>query len=134
VGSAWSSSISSGTCAVNSTASGSTTVCRGDTLFTRYQLNNGSTGGIDVVQQLYLSTDEQLATGSDLLSPSWTVSSVPVGRSARRSVAFEVPAVSRGVVYHPILKVVAYEDTDGAPSAGTMRTDWIPLRGTVTGC
>ena len=76
-----------GTCGADGTDPGSTTVCEGDWLRTRYQ-------------------------------------------------GFKVPQVATGVEYHPIVRIVSTTDTDGngIPQGGSTRTDWLPLRGTVTGC
>jgi hypothetical protein len=118
------------TCGADGYDTGSTTVCAGDWLRTRFTVNNSSTHDVDVVWQLFLSTDEVL-DGQDRPSATWSSSRFPRALSLGVYQGFRVPSVVRGVEYHPIVKIVSVGTGD---AGGSVRTDWLPLRGTVTGC
>ena len=110
-------------------------MCEGDRLYARFAVNNGSTEDMDVVYQLFMSTDELL--GSDLASPTWGTFGIDDAESALVAKSFAMPALVPGVLYRPIVKIVTTADADGddVPDGGTVRSDWIPLRGGVLlGC
>jgi hypothetical protein len=114
------------TCGVDGTKAGSTSVCQGDKLKTRVTIANYSTKHMNITTELFFSTDEKFKdTEPD--SPSWT----NVGLNAESSGAFKgeytVPLLSPGT-YRPILRIVALDD---AADADSVRTDWIPLLGTI---
>jgi hypothetical protein len=130
LGASWSADTSSGTCG----KSGSTTACAGDTLRTRYTLANYSTDSMTVGAWLYFSTDETW-DGTEPISATSHNFDVNQAKSTLRDTdTWTVPTLTRGVTYHPIVRVIAeHVGTNGA-DAHSVRADWIPLRGTVTGC
>lgn len=121
------------TCGVDAAGlPGSTTVCPGDTLYTRLTIPNYGTADMAVDIELWFSTDPTLdrSNGSDLQSPR--VASITAGSasSARRGLTFEVPAgLTPGASYYPIAFVnsgVEYELEESQDN------NWIPLRGPVS--
>ena len=59
LGSGWSLKTSAGTCGTNGADQGSTEICTGDTLRTRFALANYSTEAVDVVSGLWFSLHDQ---------------------------------------------------------------------------
>ena len=123
LGSAFSSSLFDAHCGSGGAKGGSTEVCAGDTLRTRFTLANYSTHDVDFDVRLWLSTD---ATWQwyDAISPTQPGQiHLDAAQSARKGISFEVPALGApGTEYHTIVR-----------ASGEV-SDWIPLPGAVTAC
>jgi hypothetical protein len=130
LGGSWSALTSSGTCGKN----GATNVCAGDTLRTRYTLANYSTDSMTVWAWLYFSRDETF-DGTDPLSATSSPSyDVAAAKSTYSEDTWTVPALTHGATYHPIVRVIAEHIGANGADPLSVKADWIPLRGTVTGC
>jgi hypothetical protein len=129
LGGAWSADTSSGTCGKD----GATTVCAGDTLRTRYTLANYSTQDMTVSAWLYFSKDETF-DGTDPVSATSHNYDVDDAKSALQEDTWTVPALTHGVKYRPIVRVIAEHIGDNGADPLSVKADWIPLRDTVTGC
>ncbi len=119
------------TCGVNSTktVAGSTEVCSGDTLRTRYTLANYSTASMNVTTILSFSTDEQYTNDSSEPKSSDAGHDVLDAESSDVfQQSFTVPPLAAGT-YRPILYTIS---EDEAADANSVKADWIPLRGTIT--
>jgi len=136
-GSSWASAYSSGTCGVDGKNDGWTTVCPGETLYTRYTLANFSTGSLQVTTTLSLSKDETwdatdpvagTQTGLSTVDFLTGSSSVTMGRP------WTAPDLEPGVSYHPIIHVFAkHVNANGSVDPASLLVDSIPLRGLITG-
>jgi hypothetical protein len=129
LGDAWTKDTSDGTCGKN----GTTTVCAGDTLRTRYTLANYSTEDMNITAALYFSRDETFAS----YDPGSTTThnfDVQDAKSTLQEDTWTMPYLTPGAEYHPILRVIAEHIGANGAEAESVRADWIPLRGTVTGC
>jgi hypothetical protein len=126
----------SGSCGVGGRNGGSTSVCPGDMLFTRFALANYSTGSLSLKVSLYLSKDEFLNL-PDTGSPA--VESVSLDAESSRTLDYPptVPWVTPGT-YQPIIHLTGYhDDGHGNIDPASYVDDWIPLRGgpiTVRSC
>lgn len=132
-GTAFSPGIFDATCGVDAAgAAGSTTVCPGDTLYTRFTAANYGTVALNVDAELWFSENSWLnmTAGADQLSPSAPATFNLVGNSAsRRGVGFQVPvSVAYDTEYYPILHL-----NTGASLAGeeSQQNNWIPLVGPI---
>jgi hypothetical protein len=132
-GTAFSPGIFDPTCGVDAAgAAGSTTVCPGDTLYTRYTAANYSTVALNVDAELWFSENSWLnmTAGADQLSPTAPATFNLVGNVAsRRGVGFQVPlSVAYDTEYYPILHL-----NTGASLAGeeSQQNNWIPLVGKI---
>jgi hypothetical protein len=132
LGSSWSAETSSGACGVDGNKNGSTTVgAPGSTLRTRFALANYSTGSEDVTTRLWLSKDETWDP-SDVPADADQSQHLSAATSALVPAKWTLPTLCSGV-YHPIVHVVAMHiNADGAADPASVKTDWIPLRGTIT--
>jgi hypothetical protein len=103
----------------------------GSTLRTRFALANYSTGSLDVTAKLWLSKDE-----------TWDPSDVPVDAVESRhldaatsklvAAKWTLPTLCSGE-YHPIVHLIAMNTSaEGDADPASLKTDWIPLRGTIT--
>lgn len=121
------------TCGVDAAGlAGSTTVCSGDTLYTRVAIPNYGTADMDVDIELWFSTDATLdrSGGADLQSPGVVAITVGSASSARRGLTFEVPAgLVPGASYYPIVFLNSGADYSLEESQDN---NWIPLRGPVS--
>jgi hypothetical protein len=130
LGTSWSADSADGTCGKN----GATTACAGDTLRTRYTLANYSTETMTVWAWLYFSKDETF-DGTDPYSTTSAPSfDIGAAKSAMQEPTWTVPTLAHGVKYHPIVRVIAEHIGDNGAEAASVKADWIPLRGIVTGC
>jgi hypothetical protein len=106
--------------------SGSTEVCPGEILRTRFTVANYSTAGVDLTYWLYLSLDDRWDP-SDTISVTSRPDTVPAAHSTHNPRTWTVPTPpTRGADYHVIVRVTG-STTAGVPVAA----DWIPLTGTV---
>jgi hypothetical protein len=132
LGTAYSSNIFrfSPGCGAGGPDGGSTTVCAGDRLYTRFAFANYSTDvANDIDIRAFFSTDEVFQLGTDVVSPTARVTTVGAERSALLDRAWQVPAgLQTGTEYYVIIEVA------GTTADGGAVEDWIPLRGKVTGC
>ncbi len=121
-GSGFSASYFDAHCGSGGANGGSTEVCAGNQLRTRFTLANYSTHGVDFDVRLWFSTDARWDPW-DTISPTQPDQiHLDDAHSARKGLSFEVPALTPGTRYHTIVR-----------AAGEV-SDWIPLPGTVTGC
>lgn len=120
-------------CGTGGGASGSTDVCEGNTLRTRFALANYSTTPVDTVAQLWFSRDAEWEE-TDIDSVSSHNLRLDEAESATRGHTWTVPELDAapGTDYYTILRVVAVPDGDDATVPVT--TDWIPLPGRVQAC
>jgi hypothetical protein len=113
-------------CGTGGLHGGSTEVCPGDVLRTRYSLANYSTREVTLTAWLYFSSDDEYNGWSDTQSVTvhpYTV--LPAAHSTHKSPAWQVPNVTTfDADYHVIVRVTG--TTGGVPVE-----DWIPLTGTV---
>jgi hypothetical protein len=123
----------SGPCGEGGRNGGSTKVKQGNRLRTRYALANYSTGSLKLTEQLWLSKDEQwLAT--DIPVAATRTETIPAATSRLVEASWKLPALTAGTRYHPIIHVFAeHVNADGSIDPGSLRLDWIPLRGLVCG-
>ena len=136
LGSNWSGSVFDAHCGTGGPSSGSTDVCAGDMLRTRVTFANYSTDPVTIGAWLVFSEDEEFDPPSTDPETPTEMKTFELGaaHSARRGFAWEVPEIdapSRSE-YHPIVYVVATPTNDDADWA--VRSDWIPLPGTVEVC
>jgi hypothetical protein len=116
--------------------SGSISACPGDTLYTRYALNNYSTGGMRVTSTLSLSADE-ISSASDALSASKRTDDLSATTSKLVEAKWTVPSVSGALAYtvtklHPIVHLLSeHMNADGTADPASLRLTWMPLRGTI---
>jgi hypothetical protein len=128
LGTSWNADRFASRCGTGGAASGSTTVCAGNTLRTRFALANFSTDSVDVDARLWFSTDD-VYQWSDTISATAHTFTVSANGSTQQGRTWTVPALgAAGTTYHVLARVVA------TTSTGAVVGDWIPLRGTVTAC
>jgi hypothetical protein len=108
---------------------GSTVVCTGDKLYTRFAFANYSTDTADDIDvRAYFSTDDVLDS-TDLDSPTHREATVYPQDALLKGMTWDVPSgLQSGDEYFVIIYV------GGFTSSGAFVEDWIPLRGKVTGC
>jgi hypothetical protein len=121
------------TCGVDAAGNpGSTTVCPGDTLYTRFALANYGTVNLDVDMELWFSTNTILdvAAGADVMSTTAPATlTVNAQTAARRGIGFAVPTtVAYDTDYYPIINL-----NTGASLASeeSQQNNWIPLLGKI---
>ena len=104
---------------------GSTDVCSGQVLRSRYTVANYSTEEADVTARLWLSTDDRWDS-SDRLSPTRYDISVDAADSETHAGSWELPnfGLAEGE-YHPIVRLRGTTDDGRSVEA------WTPQRGTV---
>lgn len=121
------------TCGVNAVGQpGSTSVCPGDTLYTRFAVPNYGTTDMDIDIELWFSTDEQLdrISGADKQSPTVLATTTGARSSSRRGRTFEVPgALLPGTDYYPVIFMNTGSEYTAEESQDN---NWIPLRSPVT--
>lgn len=113
-------------CGITGPNWGSTQICPGSSLRTRFTIGNYSTEDADLTARLWLSRDEEWDS-SDLVSPTRYEDDVPSTHSHHESATFEVPYLgfTPSADYHLILRV------RGTTTSGRSVESWTPLRGTV---
>jgi hypothetical protein len=132
LGASWASSTSSGTCGLDGTDSGATSVCVGDTLKTRYTLANYSTGSVTVNSSLWMSTDEAQGVDDTPSSTSARRDDIPAATSLPVKAEWKVPDLT-GKKLHPIILITSnHQNADGSIDPKSETKDSIPLRGTIT--
>jgi hypothetical protein len=116
-------------CGTGGSKAGSTKVCAGDKLYTRFTFANYSTDKADNVNvRLYLSSDD-VWDFSDPISPTGINVTVDSGRSKWVGKGWDVPSgLVSGTKYYVIMDAV------GATSSGAQVESWTPLPGLVTAC
>lgn len=124
LGTAWNADFFANVCGLTNNLAGSTTVAAGDTLRTRFAFANYSTESVDVVASLYFSSDD-VWDAADVASVTTRSFTVNPSVSSLQGRVWTVPSLNPGT-YYVIVRVEA------TTTAGVLRTDWIPLRGTVT--
>jgi hypothetical protein len=124
LGTAWNADFFADVCGLTNNLPGSTVVAAGQTLRTRFTLANYSTEAVDVVASLYFSLDN-VWDAADVASVTTRSFTVNANVSSRQGRTWTLPALRPGH-YYVIARVEA------TTTAGVLRTDWIPLRGTVT--
>jgi hypothetical protein len=130
LGATWSAVTSEGTCGLDGSAQGSTSVCTGDLLKTRATFVNYSTTGVDVWMSAFFSRDATFSGfgGADVFSTTPAVEIDLAGTAAwLQSRQWEVPDLDPGE-WHVGLHVL------GTTDSGVAVEDWIPLSGTVESC
>jgi hypothetical protein len=131
LGSGWAPNPSSDTCGVDGTSPGNTSVCRSDSLRARFTLANYSTDSMHVQAWMYFSKDS-VFDGTDPISDSSTSVDLGAAKSTNVQATWSVPKLAEGI-WHPIVWLIAeHVDANGAGDAKSVRSDWIPLRGTIT--
>jgi hypothetical protein len=117
-------------CGTGGPTGGSTTVCAGDRLYTRFAFANYSTDVADDIDiRAFFSTDDIFQLGTDVVSPTGRDTTVGAGGSALLERTWQIPAgLQTGTEYYVIIEVA------GTTANGGAVEDWIPLRGKVTGC
>lgn len=124
-------------CGTGGPDGGSTTVCEGDTLRVFYTVANYSTSDAIVTKELFFSNDKTFADSEPDSADGWT-DTIPASSSQLYGMPFTVPKIleGSGAKLHLIARVVSQSDTDGdgITEPDTVRSEWIPLRGTVTLC
>ena len=124
LGTAWNADLFADVCGLTNNQAGSTIVAAGQTLRTRFAFANYSTEGVDVVASLYFSSDA-MWDAADAVSVTTRSFTVNANASSLQGRVWTVPSLSAGT-YYVILRVEA------TTTAGVLRTDSIPLRGSVT--
>jgi hypothetical protein len=130
------SSVSEGPCGTGGPNGGSISACPGDTLYTRYALNNYSTGSVHVTSTLSLSSDET-SDATDALSATTRTDDLSATTSKLVEAKWKVPNASGALVYkledlHPIVHLLSeHINADGSADPNSLRIAWIPLRGTI---
>jgi len=120
-GSAW-DAWNAGFCATNPT----TLVCPGEWIYTQSAIANNGSDDLDVEHRLWFSLDESW-TSADLASPTIRYYTVNGDVSSKQGRMFQVPSnAAYSTTYQPIARV------SGTGSDGSIKSDWIPLRGTLT--
>jgi hypothetical protein len=126
----------SGTCGVDpgpgfGTPGSTTSACSGTTLRTRFTIANSSTTSMNVSASLWFSRDETWDSG-DIDSATFHTAQLNAGTSELQELTWTVPNVGRVFSYRPIVRIVAeHVRSDGSGDANSVRSDWIPLSGTV---
>lgn len=127
----------SGACGVDpgagfGTPGSTTSVCSGTTLHTRFTIANSSTTSMNVSASLWFSRDDTWDS-ADLDSATFHTAQLDAGTSELQELSWTVPAVRNLQVYRPIVRIVAaHVDSNGNTDANSVRSDWIPLSGTVS--
>lgn len=104
----------------------STLVCPGEWIYTQSAIANNGSDDLAVEHRLWFSLDANW-TSTDLLSPTIRNYTVNGDVSSKQGRMFQVPSnAAYGAIYQPIARV------SGTGSDGSIKTDWIPLRGTLT--
>jgi len=136
LGTQWGDPHSPGSCGVDGPDQGSRVVCAGDSVRTRFTLANYSTYKVRVATDLYYSTDDRWESGDTLSGTLQSTFDVPAAHSELQQQISTVPALTAGVDYYVIVRVVSLSDmdNDGNADSTSVRSDWMPLRGTVQGC
>lgn len=111
-------------CGMMGPDSGSTQVCSGSTLHTRFTLANYSTDEADLTARLWLSRDDQWDP-SDLLSPTRHSYTLGATDSDPAATTWEMPTLAREGEYRPIVRV------RGTTASGRSVESWTPQRGQV---
>ena len=111
-------------CGASGPDAGSTDVCPGDLLRTRFTIGNYSTETADLTARLWLSRDEQWQS-TDMVSPTRIEYDVESTHAHRESASWEVPSYLAEGDYHLILRV------RGTTTDGRSVDAWTPLRGQV---
>jgi hypothetical protein len=117
-------------CGTGGPDGGSTTVCAGDRLYTRFTLANYSTEMADDLDvRAWFSTNDVFELSADQVSPTVRVETIGRARSTLQVKSWQVPAnLDAGTEYYVIIEVV------GTTASGAAVQDWIPMRGKVTAC
>lgn len=109
-------------------------VCAGGQVYGAYSLANYSTSAMEVTVAAYISTDDVFGS-TDHASADYDNYSIGAGKTLLIRDQWTMPTILAGTQQlHVILRVVAVEDTPGAPSPDSVTTDWLPLVGTLTTC
>jgi hypothetical protein len=109
-------------------------VCAGGQVYGAYSLANYSTSAMDVSVAAYFSVDDVWGS-TDQESVDYDQYSIAAGKTLLIRDQWTIPTMLVGTQQlHVILRVVAVEDTPGAPPANSVTTDWLPLVGTLTTC
>jgi hypothetical protein len=121
------------TCGVDAAGNpGPTTVCHGDTLYTRFALANYGTVPLDVDMELWFSRNTWLdvAAGADVQSTTTPATlTVSATTAARRGVGFVVPTtVAYDTDYYPVVNL---NTGAGLASEESQQNNWIPLIGPI---
>lgn len=132
LGTAWSSSVAGApvfnggpgvSCGTDQSVAGSSLVCPGQTVRTRFAVANRSPGSLSISAQFALSTDEHWDS-TDAISTTTNQQTVAGETSKLWEVTWKVPdypGSTARVLLHPLVRITA----PGAPA------DWIPLRGSI---
>jgi hypothetical protein len=112
--------------------SGSTTsVCPDTTLHTRFTIANSSTASMTASASLYFSRDDTWDSG-DRPSPDYHIIQLDAASSSLQELSWTVPDGIALFAYRPIVRIVAeHVRSDGTGDAASVRSDWIPLSGTI---
>jgi hypothetical protein len=124
-------------CGANAPTTAPTTVCENDMLRVWYTVANYSTYDAIVTKELFFSNDETFGLSEPDSFSAYT-GTIKAGASKSYGMTFKVPKLSgaSGTTMHLIARVVSQSDKDGDgyTEADTVRSEWIPLRGTITLC
>jgi hypothetical protein len=130
------SAVSDEACGTGGPRGGSASVCPGDTLYTRYALNNYSTGSVHVTSTLSLSSDDTW-DATDPASVTTRTDDLSATASKLVEAKWTVPSVSTGQVYdvgnlHAIVHLFSeHINADGSVDPTSLHIATMPLRGTI---
>jgi hypothetical protein len=119
-----------GLCGVDGPDAGSTCVRPGETIATRYALNNYSTGSVRVTTTLALSKDDEWDATDPQAGMSRT-DDLDATTSQLVDATWSAPG-DTGSDFHPIVHMFSeHVNADGSLDPASLRVSWMPLRGTV---
>jgi hypothetical protein len=124
------SELADGACGTGGPDGASTNTCSGDSLYTRYALNNYSTGSVRVTQSLWLSSDDTW-DGNDIASTTTHTDDLAVTTSKLAEAKWTIPSMS-GTNLHAIVHLFSeHINADGSVDPDSLHIAWMPLRGTI---
>ncbi len=120
--------LAGGPCGSGGSNAGASCARPGDTVATRYALNNYSTGSLRITSTLSFSADETW-DASDPESSTTLTTDVAATTSTLAEQTWKVPNTS-GSDLHPIVHLFAeHVNANGTVDPSSLRISWIPLRG-----
>jgi hypothetical protein len=132
LGNAFSSNAFGSVCGTGGDQSGSTQLCEGSLLRTRFTIANYSTESVDISARLWFSLDDQWDPIDDVISPSALNINFTRASEAVALQTWSVPAGLNTTLYTPTIDYHAIVRITGTSASGTVvDDDWIPLRGIV---
>ncbi len=122
-GSGWASDVFGDYCATSQT----TSVCPGDSIYTRFTVMNYGTSGHTLDLEAWFSLDDQWSSSGDTQSDSVRSQYVGADNSYRAGKTFVVPNLAPLHYYYVIIRSSPLIN----PGEDSTQNNWMPLRGKV---